>query len=66
LDNLNFRMLYIDLEVNKVVVRREDIESLNQDFINDMKLSKEIKKAKEMKVWERAFGTFLMKFKTSF
>ncbi|MES2767877.1 MAG: phospholipase D-like domain-containing protein, partial [Bdellovibrionota bacterium] len=64
--NLNYRSFYQDLELNMIVSEVSEIEALNNEFIKDMKLSKEITTKKQMKAWERAFGMFLMKFKTSF
>lgn len=64
--NLNYRSFYRDLELNMIVTKSEDVQSLHDEFISDMASSAEIKRSKQMKPWERAFGTFLMKFKTSF
>lgn len=64
--NLNYRSFYQDLELNVIVTDPKEVEALHEEFIKDMSHSHQISTPKELKLWERAFGSFLTVFKTSF
>lgn len=64
--NLNYRSFYRDLELNIIVSKEDEVKALEDDFKKNMSVSNEIVKSQQMSLFERAFGTFLTKFKTSF
>lgn len=64
--NLNYRSFYQDLELNIIVTKPEDVDSLHEEFIKDMASCHQIAGKEDLRLWERMFGHFLTVFKTSF